>query len=133
LKTFVTSTANMAASCPLPFLLGDIDQFNDTGGDWQLKVSSNFIEGNETAAFIADDSLNEEVKKIRTTAAQAGNMVVGLAPVSVIETEFEDYQYFSDDITPLTGNVAYRGRLIVSQTSVFTPQFLATENVQFAL
>jgi len=133
LKTFITSNAAMPASCPLPFLLGEIDQFNAPSDAWALKVSSNFIEGNETAAFIADDSLNEEVKKIRTTAAQAGNMVVGLAPVSVIETEFEDYQYFSDDTTPLTGNVAYRGRLIVSQTSVFTPQFLSSENVQFAL
>jgi hypothetical protein len=122
----------MAATCPLPFLLGDIDQYY-TGSEFSLKISSNFIEGNETASFIADDSLNEEVKKIRTTAAQAGNMVVGLAPVSVIEQEFEDYQYFSSDLTPLTGNVAYRGRLIVSQTSVFTPQFLSTENAQFAL
>ena len=133
MKTFVTSNTGMVTACPLPFLLGEIDQYNDSAGEWKLKISSNFIEGNETASFIADDSLNEEVKKIRTTAAQAGNMVVGLAPVSVIETEFEDYQYFSSDVTPLTGNVAYRGRLIVSQTSVFTPQFLSSENAQFAL
>ena len=78
MKTFVTSNANMAASCPLPFLLGEIDQYYDsTSNAYLLKISSNFIEGNETANFIADDSLNEEVKKIRTTAAQAGNMVVG--------------------------------------------------------
>ena len=132
MKTFVSTNAAMVTGCPLPFLLGEIDQYY-SGTAWELKVSTNFIEGNETSSFIADDSLNEEVKKIRTTAAQAGNMVVGLAPVSVIETEFEDYQYFSDDITPLTGNVAFRGRLIVSQTSVFTPQFLSTENAQFAL
>ena len=133
MKTFVTDNANMVTSCPLPFLLGEIDQYSSVSGAWNLKISSNFIEGNETASFIADDSLNEEVRKIRTTAAQAGNLVVGLAPVSVIETEFEDYQYFSDDTTPLTGNVAYRGRLIVSQTSVYTPTFLSSENAQFAM
>jgi len=134
MKTFVDDNADMPAKMPLPFLLGEVDQYFDgAAAKWKLKVSTNFIEGNETADFIADDSANEEVLKVRTTAAQAGNKVVGLAPVSVIEKEFDDYQYFSDDLTPLTGNVAYRGTLKVSQTPVFTPTFLSTENVQFAL
>jgi hypothetical protein len=133
MKTFTVANSAMPASCPLPFLLGEIDQYKSASGAWELKVSTNFIEGSETAPFIADDSANEEVLKVRTTAAQAGNKVVGLAPVAVIEKEFDDYQFFSDDVTPLSGNVAYRGTLKVSQTPVFTPSFLSTENVQFAL
>lgn len=133
MKTFITTPALVITQCPLPFLLGDIDQWNDAGGDWRLKISTNVVEGGETAAFIADDSINEQIQKVRTTAAQAGNYVVGYAPVAVIEREFEDYQFYSADDSPLTGNVAYRGRLKVSQTPVFTPDFLSYENAQFAL
>ena len=133
MKTFITSCALAYSECPLPFLLGDIDQFNTTSGTWDLKISTNVVEGGETAAFIGDDSINEQIQKVRTTAAQAGNYVVGFAPVAVIEREFEDYQFYSSDTTPLSGNVAYRGRLKVSQTPVFTPDFLTYENAQFAL
>jgi hypothetical protein len=112
-------------------LFGDIQPYYDT--TWKLIVSTNVVEGSETADFIADDSVNELIQKVRTTAAQAGNFVVGFAPVAVIEREFEDYQYYSADTSPLTGNVAYRGRLKVSQTPVFTPDFLTYENAQFAL
>ena len=133
MKTFLTTNSTMVTECPLAFLLGDIDQYNGTTGLWLLKVSTNYVEGNETATWISDDSFAEEIKKVRTTAAQAGNYVVGFAPVSVVEQEFEDYQFYSEDNTPLVGSVAYRGRLKVSQTSVYTPAFLASPNVQFAL
>jgi hypothetical protein len=131
MKTFITTCALAYSECPLPFLLGDIDQFYSQ--EWQLKISTNIVEGGETASFIADDSINEQIQKVRTTAAQAGNYVVGFAPVAVIEREFEDYQFYSADTSPLSGNVAYRGRLKVSQTPVFTPDFLTYENAQFAL
>ena len=131
MKTFITTPAAAYIACPLPFLLGDITPYYDT--TWKLIVATNVVEGSETADFIADDSINEQIQKVRTTAAQAGNFVVGYAPVAVIEREFEDYQYYSADTSPLTGNVAYRGRLKVSQTPVFTPDFLTYENAQFAL
>ena len=131
MKTYITTPALAYSACPLPFLLGDIQPYYDT--TWKLIVATNVVEGSETADFIADDSINEQIQKVRTTAAQAGNFVVGYAPVAVIEREFEDYQYYSADTSPLTGNVAYRGRLKVSQTPVFTPDFLTYENAQFAL
>lgn len=131
MKTFITSPSLAYLECPLPFLVGDVQPYFDT--TWKLIVNTNVVEGSESAYFIADDSINEQIQKVRTTAAQAGNYVVGYAPVSVIEREFEDYQYYSADTSPLTGNVAYRGRLKVSQTPVFTPEFLTYENVQFAL
>lgn len=134
MKTFTTLNSTVVSQCPLPFLLGNIDQYNDTGGAWQLKISTNVVEGSETASVIADDAINEEIKKCRTTAAQAGNYVAGYAPISVVEQEFEDYQYFcAGAITAPTDMVAYRGRLKVSQTPVFTPSFLSYENAQFAL
>ena len=132
MKTFISTTANAVSSCPLPFLLGDIQPYFG-GTDFLLMIYTNVVEGGETANFIADDSINEQIQKVRTTAAQAGNYVVGFAPVSVIEREFEDYQFYSADTSPLSGNVAYRGRLKVSQTPVFTPDFLTYENAQFAL
>jgi hypothetical protein len=131
MKTFICTPANAYEVCPLPFLLGDVNPYFDT--TWKLIVATNVVEGSETASFIADDSINEQIQKVRTTAAQAGNYVVGYAPVAVIEREFEDYQYYSEDTTPSTGNVAYRGRLKVSQTPVFTPEFLTYGNAQFAL
>ena len=133
MKTFISPPSSVTVQCPLPFLLGDIDQYSSPSGAWYLKIMTNVIEGSETADWIADDSINEQIQKVRTTAAQAGNYVVGYAPVSIVEQEFEDYQFYSEDTTPLTGNVAYRGRLKVSQTSVYTPQFLTYENAQFAL
>ena len=132
MKTFVTSVNSVISQCPLPFLLGDV-QLYYTGSSYELMISTNVVEGGETASFISDDSINEQIQKVRTTAAQAGNYVVGVAPVSVIEREFEDYQFYSADTSPLTGNVAFRGRLKVSQTPVFTPDFLNYENAQFAL
>jgi hypothetical protein len=131
MKTFITTPALAYSECPLPFLVGDVQPYSDTA--WKLIVATNVVEGSETASFIADDSINEQIQKVRTTAAQAGNFVVGFAPVAVIEREFEDYQYYSADTSPLSGNVAYRGRLKVSQTPVFTPEFLTYENAQFAL
>lgn len=134
MKTFKSSNAVVIAQCPLPFLLGEIDQYSETDGAWWLKISTNVVEGNETAVVIADDSINEEIKKCRTTAAQAGNYVVGYAPISIVEQEFADYQYYSAAaITAPTAMVAFRGVLKVSQTPVFTPQFLSYENAQFAL
>ena len=134
MKTFFTDGSTVVAQCPLPFLLGNIDQFNHPSGNWQLKISTNVVEGSETAPVISDDAINEEIKKCRTTAAQAGNYVAGYAPISVVEQEFEDYQYFSTSaIAAPTDMVAYRGRLKVSQTPVFTPSFLSYENAQFAL
>ena len=134
MKTFEISNDVVVAQCPLPFLLGEIDQFNTSGGSWALKISTNVVEGSETAPVIADDSINEEIKKCRTTAAQAGNYVVGYAPISIVEQEFADYQYYSTvAITTPSAMVAFRGVLKVSQTPVFTPQFLSYENAQFAL
>ena len=134
MKTFISAPAAVIAACPLPFLLGNIDQYNYTDGGWHLKISTNVVEGSETASVISDDAINEEIKKCRTTAAQAGNYVAGYAPISVVEQEFEDYQYFAFvAITTPSDMVAYRGRLKVSQTPVFTPSFLSYENAQFAL
>lgn len=134
MKTFITGNDVVVAHCPLPFLLGEIDQYSNTNGAWFLKISTNVVEGNETADVIADDSINEEIKKCRTTAAQAGNYVVGYAPINIVEQEFSDYQYYSSAaITTPTAMVAFRGVLKVSQTPVFTPQFLSYENAQFAL
>lgn len=134
MKTFISTAAAAYETAALPFLLGDITQYWEPGSsEFKLFIATNVVEGSETAPFIADDSINEQIQKVRTTAAQAGNYVVGYAPVAVIEREFEDYQYYSADTTPLTGNVAYRGRLKVSQTPVFTPEFLTYGNAQFAL
>jgi hypothetical protein len=134
MKVFTTTNSVVVAQCPLPFLLGEIDQYNNVGDGWNLKISTNVVEGSETASVIADDSINEEIKKCRTTAAQAGNYVVGYAPISVVEQEFADYQYYCQlPITAPTDMVAFRGVLKVSQTPVFTPQFLSYENAQFAL
>jgi hypothetical protein len=134
MKTFIDINTTVVANCPLPFLLGEIDQYNGPSGTWGLKISTNVVEGNETAGVINDDAINEEIKKCRTTAAQAGNYVVGYAPISIVEQEFSDYQYYSSGaITSPTDMVAFRGVLKVSQTPVFTPQFLSYENAQFAL
>ena len=134
MKTFITAPSLVTAESPLPFLLGDIDQFNSASGTWDLKISTNVVEGNETASVIGDDSINEQIQKVRTTAAQAGNYVVGYAPINVIEREMEDYQWYAANHNPLPATlVSYRGRLKVSQTPVFTPEFLSYENAQFAL
>jgi hypothetical protein len=133
MKIFTNAVTTVVSNCALPFLLGEIDQYNP-GTGWALKISSNVVEGNETADLISDDSINEEIKKCRTTAAQAGNYVVGYAPLNVVEQEFESYQYYSEvPLTAPTDMVAYRGVLKVSQTPVFTPQFLSHSNAQFAL
>ena len=135
MKTFTVDNTLVVTQCPLPFLLGEIDQYHlNAATGFNLKISTNVVEGSETASVISDDSINEEIKKSRTTAAQAGNYVVGYAPISVVEQEFADYQYYSAvAITAPTDMVAFRGVLKVSQTPVFTPQFLTYENVQFAL
>jgi hypothetical protein len=134
MKTFIVTNTAVVANSPLPFLLGEIDQYNTAGDAWYLKISTNVVEGNETASVISDDAINEEIKKCRTTAAQAGNYVVGYAPISIVEQEFSDYQYYAAGaITAPSDMVAFRGVLKVSQTPVFTPQFLSYENAQFAL
>jgi hypothetical protein len=81
--------------------------------------------------------MQEAIKKVRVCDAQAGYVVVGVAPKSVVESEFENYQYWRLDglseLSNIAGNttVLYRGILKVSRTQVFTPTFLSTTNVQF--
>ena len=66
----------------------------------------------------------------RVDDAQAGYKVVGYAPVSVIQKEFDNYEYFiAAGGSP--GYALYRGILKVSKTDVFTPQFLSYSNTQF--
>jgi hypothetical protein len=66
----------------------------------------------------------------RVDDAQAGYKVIGYAPSSVVQKEFDNYEYF----IPFSGSpgyVLFRGILKVSKTDVFTPQFLSYDNVQF--
>lgn len=66
----------------------------------------------------------------RVDDAQAGYKVVGFAPLSVVQKEFDSYEYFVPS-NGSPGYVLYRGILKVSKTDVFTPQFLTYTNVQF--
>ena len=66
----------------------------------------------------------------RVDDAQSGYKVVGYAPVSVVQKEFDNYEYFIPS-SGSPGYVLYRGILKVSKTDVFTPQFLTYTNVQF--
>lgn len=66
----------------------------------------------------------------RVDDAQAGYKVVGFAPVSVVQKEFDNYETFVPS-NGSPGYVLYRGLLKVSKTDVFTPQFLSYTNVQF--
>ena len=66
----------------------------------------------------------------RVDDAQAGYKVVGYAPVSVIQKEFDNYEYFIPS-GGSPGYALYRGILKVSKTDVFTPQFLTYTNTQF--
>jgi hypothetical protein len=66
----------------------------------------------------------------RVDDAQAGYKVVGFAPLSVVQKEFDNYEYFVPS-NGSPGYVLYRGILKVSKTDVFTPQFLSYSNTQF--
>jgi hypothetical protein len=66
----------------------------------------------------------------RVDDAQAGYKVVGYAPVSVVQKEFDSYETFIPS-NGSPGYVLYRGILKVSKTDVFTPQFLSYSNTQF--
>lgn len=66
----------------------------------------------------------------RVDDAQAGYKVVGFAPVSVVQKEFDNYETFIPS-NGSPGYVLFRGILKVSKTDVFTPQFLTYDNVQF--
>lgn len=76
--------------------------------------------------FDSNDSIVVSPKRVAD--AQAGYRVVGVAPASVVRSEFNDYlivSNFSD------ATVLYVGTLKVSKTDVYTPTFLSTTNVQF--
>lgn len=64
----------------------------------------------------------------RVADAQAGYRVVGVAPASVVRSEFNDYVIIGNLVD---ATVLYVGTLKVSKTDVYTPAFLSTPNVQF--
>jgi len=94
-------------------------------------VATDVVSGSEPSTLINMEDQRDEtiVKGLRTSETNAGNYVVGLAPLSVIQSEFTDYEYWPTMVA--TGNVLYRGRLAVSKTEANTPAFLSTPNVQF--
>jgi hypothetical protein len=141
-----TTTVNDIA---LPIALGDVKnttRANKVGETFEcypaLQVSTNILEGTETyvsTRVVSDDAMNEQILKARVSDAQAGYIVVGVAPKSVVESEFDDYTMWAVGFENSNGDIAngdtvlYRGVLKVSKTQVYTPAFLSTANVQFLL
>ena len=144
-ETAATSVNDIA----LPIALGDVrnttcalkvgDAYVTLPG---LQVFTNTLEGTETYAstrVVSDDAMNEQILKARVSDAQAGYIVVGVAPKNVVESEFDDYTMwavgFENDFGDIANNatVVYRGVLKVSKTQVYTPAFLSTTNIQFLL
>ena len=133
----------------LPIALGDVKNTTrafSTEGTFSaypaLQVSTNILEGTETylsTRVVSDDAMNEQIVKARVSDAQAGYIVVGVAPKSVVESEFDDYTMWAVGYENANGDIAngdtvvYRGVLKVSKTQVYTPSFLSTVNVQFLL
>jgi hypothetical protein len=101
-------------------------------GTGVIRIDTEVINGSEPTTLLNGEDQKDEtiVKGLRTSETVAGNLVVGLAPLSVIQTEFVDYQTWPTMVA--TGNVLYRGRLNVSKTEANTPAFLSTPNVQFS-
>ena len=107
-----------------------------------LQIASDILEGTETytvTRVVSDDALNEQIIKARVSDAQAGYIVVGVAPKSVVESEFDNYTMWAVGYENINGDIAnnatvvYRGVLKVSKTQVYTPAFLSTANAQFLL
>lgn len=134
----------------LPIALGDVKNttralYSEEVGYESLpalQVSTNILEGTETynqTRVVSDDAMNEQIVKARVSDAQAGYVVVGVAPKSVVESEFDDYTMWAVGYENANGDIAngdtviYRGVLKVSKTQVYTPAFLSTTNVQFLL
>lgn len=144
-----TTGQSLVNDVPLPLAFGDVEctVISTTAAgsasvnrSSQFKIATDVIEGTETyvvTTVLGDDAMQEAIKKVRVSDAQAGYVVVGVAPKSVVESEFENYQYWRlDGLSELsniagTTTVLYRGILKVSRTQVFTPTFLSTTNVQF--
>lgn len=146
-----TTGGQLVNDIPLPLAFGDIEATiipsaiagaATTDRRTQFKVSTDVIEGTETynaCTVLGDDAMQEQIKKVRVSDAQAGYVVVGVAPKSVVESEFDNYQYWRCDGQTESSNIGasqpvlYRGILKVSRTQVYTPTFLSTTNVQFRI
>jgi hypothetical protein len=145
-----TTTANgTIADVALPLALGDVKNTTRVvvveGSPYPqpaLQISSDILEGTETYTYtrvVSDDALNEQIIKARVSDAQAGYIVVGVAPKSVVESEFDNYTMWAVGYETTSGDIAnnatvvYRGVLKVSKTQVYTPAFLSTANAQFLL
>lgn len=146
-----TTGASLVTDIPLPLAFGDIEATMvpttaagsaSVNRSTQFKVATDVIEGTETyvvTTVLGDDAQQESIKKVRVSDAQAGYIVVGVAPKSVVESEFDNYQYWRlDGLSELSNiggatTVLYRGVLKVSRTQVYTPTFLSTTNVQFRI
>ena len=145
-----TEAGNTCNDIALPIALGDVK--NTTRAFYELEtgyrafpalqVSTNILEGTETyvaTRVVSDDAMNEQILKARVSDAQAGYIVVGVAPKSVVESEFDDYTMWAIGMEDTNGDIAnsatvlYRGVLKVSKTQVYTPAFLSTTNIQFLL
>ena len=143
-----TAAAAFVTDVPLPLALGDVRNTTRTVGSGEswvakpaLQVATDILEGTETyneTRVVSDDAVNEQIIKARVSDAQAGYIVVGVAPKSVVEAEFDNYTMWAlgsevDGDMPNNYSVVYRGVLKVSKTQVYTPSFLSTTNVQFLL
>ena len=144
-----TDANNTVLDIPLPIALGEVRNstrvalYEGSNVAYpSLQVSTNILEGTETyvaTRVVSDDAMNEQIVKARVSDAQAGYIVVGVAPKSVVESEFDDYTMWSTGLETASGDIAnsdivvYRGVLKVSKTQVYTPAFLSTTNVQFLL
>lgn len=141
------NASNTVNDIALPIALGDVRNTTIATGEAPyaypgLQVSTNILEGTETyvvTRVVSDDAMNEQIVKARVSDAQAGYVVVGVAPKSVVESEFDDYTMWKVGFESSFGDignsdiVVYRGVLKVSKTQVYTPAFLSTTNVQFLL
>jgi len=146
--TDATVAAAFVTDVPLPLALGDVRntvRVTGSGESWvakpALQIGTDILEGTETyneTRVVSDDALNEQILKARVSDAQAGYIVVGVAPKSVVESEFDNYTMWAigsevDGDISNDASVVYRGVLKVSKTQVYTPAFLSTTNVQFLL
>lgn len=145
-----TTAANgVIADVALPLALGDVKNTTRVFLEGEtavaypaLQIFTDILEGTETytqTRVVSDDALNEQIVKARVSDAQAGYIVVGVAPKSVVESEFDNYTMWAVGFETTNGDIAnnatvvYRGVLKVSKTQVYTPAFLSTANAQFLL
>lgn len=92
---------------------------------WQIQAE--VLSGNEDLDETYQNYQGEKIiRDFKTADAVAGRWVVGLAPISVIQDEFAEFEIFSSVAHDTTAtNLLFRGRLKESRTEAYTPAFLS--------